>query len=79
MLTVVRRFTPLTHIPCVMTFSSSAPRAEGIINCLHCINVSFVPDPGRNRVSGNPAGVGIASKLTGVDIENASNVETNDG
>jgi hypothetical protein len=79
MLTVVKRFTPLTHIPCVMTFSNKAPRAEGIINCLHCIKVSFVPDPARNRVSGNPGGVGIASRLTGVDREKASNVEINDG
>jgi hypothetical protein len=51
-----------------MTFRSNAPRAEGIINCLHCINVSFVLDPARNRVSGNPGGVG-----------KASNVEINDG
>jgi hypothetical protein len=62
-----------------MTFRSNAPRAEGIINCLHCINVSFVLDPARNRVSGNPGGVGIASRLTGVDREKASNVEINDG
>jgi len=61
-----------------MTFSNNAPRAEGIINCLHCINVSFVFDPARNRVSGSPAGVGIASKLTGVDSEKASNVDSND-
>jgi hypothetical protein len=79
MLTVVRRFTPRTHIPWVMTFSNKAPKAEGIISCLHCSNESFAPGAERNRVSGNPAGVGIASKLTGVDEENASNVEINDG
>jgi hypothetical protein len=62
-----------------MTFSDNAPKAEGIINCLHCINESFAPGAERNRVSGNPAGVGIASKLTGVDNEKASSVVSNDG
>jgi len=51
--------------------------AEGIISCLHCIGLSLrtVPAAERNRVSGNAVGVGIASRLTGVDSENASNVD----
>jgi hypothetical protein len=63
----------------VITFSSNAPRAEGITNCLHCINESFAPGAERNRDSGKAEGVGIASKLTGVDKENASNVDIKDG
>jgi hypothetical protein len=62
-----------------MTFSNNAPRAEEIINCLHCINESFAPGAERNRDSGKAEGVGITSRLTGLDRENASNVEINDG
>jgi hypothetical protein len=62
-----------------MTLSSSAPRAEGIINCLQCINESLAPVAERNRDSGKAEGVGIANRLTGVDRENASNVEIKDG
>ena len=64
----------------MITFNKSAPRAEGIINCLHCINESFDPDPmDRNRNFGTAVGMGIASRLTGVESEKASNVDSNDG
>ena len=69
--------------PWVMTLSNSAPRAEGIITCLHCMRPPFDPGPpcGRDkyRESGIMDGAGMVKSEKGVEEENASNVDNSEG
>lgn len=79
-LTAVSRFTPRTHMPCVMTFNNNAASAEGIINWRHWIRLPLTVDPtsGMDRkllaCIGSPAGVGSANRLMGVDRAKADHV-----
>lgn len=71
-------------MPWVMTLSNNAPRAEGIINSLHCSNApltaSLASGSDRNvDWIGNIAGVGMANRVTGVDMAKADQVEVRVG